>query len=55
LVLMPVWGVFFLLAANLREWGPAALLGVVLGLLLLDVALTVVAAATWRREEVLSQ
>jgi hypothetical protein len=55
LVLMPVWAVFFTLAANLQTWGPAALVGVVLGLVLLDVALTVAAAATWRREEVLSQ
>jgi ABC-type Na+ efflux pump permease subunit len=55
LVLMPVWAVFFTLAGNLQDWGPAALLGVVVGLLLLDVALTVAAAATWRREEVLSQ
>ena len=55
LVLMPVWGIVVTLAADLLDWGPVGLLGAVLGLLLVDVALTVVAAATWRREEVLSQ
>ena len=55
LVLMPVWGIVIALAADLMDWGPAGLLGAVLVLLLVDVALTVVAAATWRREEVLSQ
>jgi ABC-type Na+ efflux pump permease subunit len=54
LFLMPVWGVVIGLAANLMDWGPAGLLGAVLGLLLVDLALTVLAAATWRREEVLS-
>jgi ABC-type Na+ efflux pump permease subunit len=54
LFLMPVWGVVVALAANLMDWGPLGLVGAVLGLLLLDVALTVAAAATWRREEVLS-
>jgi ABC-type Na+ efflux pump permease subunit len=55
LILMPVWGVILALAAKLQEWGPAALVGGVGGLVLLDVALTTVGAATWRREEVLSQ
>jgi ABC-2 type transport system permease protein len=55
LVLMPVWGVIFGLAIKLQEWGPGALLGSVGGLVLLDVALTLVAAATWRREEVLAR
>lgn len=55
LVLMPVWGIVVALAADLLDWGPLGLLGAVLGLLLIDIALTVVAAATWRREEVLSQ
>jgi len=54
LFLMPVWGVVIGLAANLMDWGPAGLLGAVLGLLLVDLVLTVLAAATWRREEVLS-
>jgi len=54
LVLMPVWGVVIALAADLLSWGPIGLLAAVVALLLLDVALTVAAAATWRREEVLS-
>jgi ABC-type transport system involved in multi-copper enzyme maturation permease subunit len=55
LVLMPLWGLVFGLAANLESWGGAGVFAVVVGLLLVDVALTVVSAATWRREEVLSQ
>jgi ABC-2 type transport system permease protein len=55
LVLMPVWGIVVALAADLLDWGPVGLLGAVVSLLLIDVAVTVVAAATWRREEVLSQ
>jgi ABC-2 type transport system permease protein len=54
LVLMPVWGVILALAVKLQDWGPAALISAVAALLLLDISLTVVAAATWRREEVLS-
>jgi ABC-type transport system involved in multi-copper enzyme maturation permease subunit len=55
LVLMPVWGVILGLAGKLQDWGPGALFGVVGGLVLVDVALTALGAATWRREEVLSQ
>lgn len=55
LALMPVWGLVFALAARLREFGPTALFGTVAALLLLDAALTALAAATWRREEVLAQ
>src|SRR5262249_8526667 len=51
LVLMPVWGVILGLAIKLQDWGPAALVSAVAVLLLLDVCLMVVAAATWRREE----
>lgn len=54
LFLMPVWGVMLGVAAKLQDWGPGALFGVVGGLVALDVCLIVVAAATWRREEVLS-
>jgi ABC-type Na+ efflux pump permease subunit len=54
LVLMPVWGLVFALAARLREWGPGALFVAAAGLLLIDAAITVLAAATWRREEVLA-
>jgi ABC-type transport system involved in multi-copper enzyme maturation permease subunit len=55
LVLMPVWGVILGLAGKLQDWGPGALFGLVGGLVLVDVALTALGAATWRREEVLSQ
>jgi len=54
LVLMPVWGVMLSLALKLEDWGPPALITAVTGLVLIDVLLTVVAATTWRREEVLS-
>jgi ABC-type transport system involved in multi-copper enzyme maturation permease subunit len=54
LFLMPVWGIVIGLAANLTDWGPAGLLGAVLGLLVVNLALTLLAASTWRREEVLS-
>jgi ABC-type Na+ efflux pump permease subunit len=55
LCLMPLWGIVIGLAANLMDWGPTGLLGAVLGLLLVDVVLTLLAAATWRREEVLAR
>jgi ABC-2 type transport system permease protein len=54
LALMPVWGLVFGLAARLQDRGPVALFGAVVGLLLLDGAATILAAATWRREEVLA-
>jgi ABC-type Na+ efflux pump permease subunit len=54
LVLMPVWGVMLGLAVKLQDWGPAALMSAVAGLVLIDMLLTVLAATTWRREEVLS-
>jgi ABC-type transport system involved in multi-copper enzyme maturation permease subunit len=55
LVLMPVWGAVVGLAGRMQDWGPLALVGVIGSLLLLDVVLTLLAAATWRREEVLAQ
>jgi ABC-type Na+ efflux pump permease subunit len=55
LALMPVWGLVFALAARLRELGPASLFGTVGLLVVIDAALTALAAATWRREEVLAQ
>ena len=54
LVLLPFWGVLFGAAFRMHEWGPWALLAAVVGLIAVDVALTLVAAATWRREEVLA-
>lgn len=55
LVLLPVWGALFGLAFKLTDWGPGALVAAVVGLLAADVALALLAAATWRREEVLAQ
>jgi ABC-type Na+ efflux pump permease subunit len=55
LVLMPVWGLVFATAARLRDWGPVALFAAAAGLLLVDATITVLAAATWRREEVLAR
>jgi len=54
LVLMPVWGVVFGVAAKLADWGPVGMISTLAGLLLLDVVLTTLAALTWRREEVLA-
>jgi hypothetical protein len=54
LVLMPVWGLVFGLAAKLSDWGPIALLLAAAGLLVVDATITVAAAATWRREEVIA-
>jgi ABC-type Na+ efflux pump permease subunit len=54
LVLMPVWGAMLGVAIKLPEWGNAALFSALLGLVLIDVALLAISAATWRREEVLS-
>jgi ABC-type Na+ efflux pump permease subunit len=54
LVLMPVWGGVLGLSVKLQDWGPVALVGAIVGLLLVDLLLTVAAAATWSREEVLS-
>ena len=55
LALMPVWGLVFALAARLRDLGPTALFETVAVLAVLDGGLIALAAATWRREEVLAQ
>lgn len=55
MVLMPVWGVVFAVAAKLPDWGPVGMIGVMAALLFIDLALTILAATTWRREEVLAQ
>lgn len=54
LVMMPVWGVLMAVAFKLSDWGSLALVVAVAGLMLIDGGLLAVAAATWRREEVLS-
>jgi ABC-type Na+ efflux pump permease subunit len=55
LVLLPLWGLLFSLGFKLGEWGPGALFAAVAGLLAADAALVALAAATWRREEVLAR
>src|SRR6266849_2762655 len=44
LVLMPVWGVVFGVAAKLADWGPLGMVSTLAGLLVLDVVLTTLAA-----------
>lgn len=55
LLLLPLWGVLFGLTFKLLAWGAWTLGALVAGLLAVDVALTLLAAATWRREEVLAR
>ncbi|MBV9595218.1 MAG: ABC transporter permease, partial [Chloroflexi bacterium] len=55
ILLIPVWAGLFALAFRLDDWGDLGLSVAVGGALLLDVILVVIAARTWRREEVLSQ
>jgi hypothetical protein len=37
-----------------QRWGASVFIGAVFGLLLLDALLTMAAAATWQREEILA-
>ena len=55
LVLLPLWAVVFGVAVKLQSWGIWSLAALVLVLLAVDIGLTIVAATTWRREEVLAQ
>jgi ABC-2 type transport system ATP-binding protein len=55
ILLIPLWVGLFAVAFRLGEWGDLALLLSVGAIVVLDVVLTKIAAATWRREEVLSQ
>ncbi|MBV9603096.1 MAG: ATP-binding cassette domain-containing protein [Chloroflexi bacterium] len=55
ILMIPVWAGLFALAFRLDEWGNAGLIAAVGGVLVADVLLVIVAARTWRREEVLSQ
>lgn len=54
LVVLPFWAALSGLTVAMRSWGGGALLALVLGFLALDAALVALAAATWRREEVLA-
>jgi ABC-type Na+ efflux pump permease subunit len=55
LALVPFWAGVFGLTLKVRDWGPWAFVGIVIGLFAVDAALIALAAATWRREEVLAQ
>jgi ABC-type Na+ efflux pump permease subunit len=55
LVLLPIMFVFFALAVKMQDWGPLALFAGVAAILAADIALVVLSAATWRREEVLAK
>ncbi|HEY2595512.1 MAG TPA: hypothetical protein VGK33_16595, partial [Chloroflexota bacterium] len=55
ILLIPLWAGLFTVAFRLDTWGDAGLIAAVGGTLLVDLLLIVVAARTWRREEVLSQ
>jgi ABC-type Na+ efflux pump permease subunit len=54
IVLLPFWALVFGLLLKLQDWGVGGLVAVVAGLFAVDIALTALAAATWRREEVLA-
>lgn len=55
LVLFPLWGVIIGLGFKLQDWGSLALVILVVVLFAIDVVLAGIAAATWRREEVLAK
>jgi ABC-type Na+ efflux pump permease subunit len=55
LALFPFWGGIFALSIKLQDWGNLALVAVIIGLVLADILLITIAAATWRREEVLAR
>jgi hypothetical protein len=55
LVLLPIMFAFFALAVKMQHWGPFALFAGVAAILAADVALVILSAATWRREEVLAK
>ena len=55
LALVPFWAGVFGLTLKVQDWGPWAFVGIVVGLFAVDAALIALAAATWRREEVLAQ
>ena len=55
LALVPFWAGVFGLTLKVQDWGPWVFVGIVAGLFAVDAALIALAAATWRREEVLAQ
>ncbi len=55
LAMLPLWGVLFGFTFQLIVAGPWALAAVILVLLVVDVGLILLAARSWRREEVLAE
>jgi hypothetical protein len=55
LALLPLWGALFGFAFQFARLGAWALAAVVLALLAMDAGLILLAARSWRREEVLAQ
>ena len=55
ILVIPVWVVFLGVAVPLQSWSASGWAALVLGLLGVDACLMFAAAATWRREEVLSR
>jgi hypothetical protein len=55
LALLPLWGLLFGFAFRLVVAGPSALAAVIVALLAVDVGLILLAARSWRREQVLAQ
>lgn len=53
--LIPLWAAIFGLGTQMVDWGIGGLIVAVVGVFVVDVILVRVAAATWRREEVLAQ
>jgi hypothetical protein len=55
LVMFPVMAGLFASAAQMQRWGAWALLVGVLAIVVLDVFVVVLGAATWQREEVMAR
>ena len=55
LAMLPIMALLFGLAFKMQQWGPAALLVAIVGMIVLDATLIFLGAATWRREEVMAQ
>ncbi|GEM_PF-952488 len=55
ILLFPLWGILFGVAFKMGAWGAWTLALAVAAVFAIDAVLTVVAAKTWRREEVLAQ
>ncbi len=53
--LLPMWGLVGGLAFAARDWGTWVMVAIVVGMIAIDAVLVVLAAVTWRREEVLAR